>query len=145
MTMRLPLLYSMLALLIAGQTPALMAARSPSDPASQPQPIAPLPTNMPATTLDAIRERAAKFKAVVSVPKLETSPAEIQSAVTNTIARANLSLGEIASCRHDWINFANTVGALDDLVYEATTTADRMQLLKDTSTNAAVRDAAAEA
>ena len=82
---------------------------------------------------------------MVEVPVLETSAAQIQKAVTNTITRGNLALIEIASCAHDWINFPNTIGALDDMMYEATTTANRMQLLKETSTNAAVREAATDA
>ncbi len=120
-------------------------AKAPADPTAQPPALAPLTTNLPTTTLEVFRERAAKFKAVIAVPALETSSGEILAAVSNTIVRANLALGEIASCRHDWISFANSVGALDDLLYEANITASRMQLLKETSTNAAVRDAATDA
>ncbi|MEY2410571.1 MAG: thimet oligopeptidase [Verrucomicrobiota bacterium] len=100
---------------------------------------------MPSTTLEAFRERALKFKSVISLPEFETSPGAIQKSVSNTIRRADLALGEIASCSHDRLSFANTMGALDDLLYEAITTANRMQLLKETSTNAAVRDASTDA
>lgn len=105
----------------------------------------PLTTNLPMTTLEEFRERAAKFKSVVALPTLETSPEQISVSVTSTMARANLALDAIASCRNDLIGFANTVGALDDLGYEVGLAANRMQLLKETSTNAAVRDAATEA
>ncbi len=121
------------------------AAKAPADPAAQPAPSAPLRTNLPVTTLTEFRERATRFKVAIALPKLETSAEEIKPSVSNAIARANLSLGEIASCRHDLISFGNTVGALDDLLYEVNLTASRMQLLKETSTNAAVRDAATDA
>jgi thimet oligopeptidase len=120
------------------------AAKAPADPASQIAPVGPLPTNLPVTTLAEFNERAARFKVAIALPKLETTPDEIKTAVTNAIARADLSLGEIASCRHDLLSFANTAGALDDLLYEVNLTANRMQLLKETSTNAAVRDAATD-
>jgi len=61
------------------------------------------------------------------------------------IARENLVLAEIASCRLDQLTLPNTVGALDDVGFEAGLVANRMQLLKETSTNAAVRDAATDA
>src|SRR6185295_9623628 len=91
------------------------------------------------------QERATRFKSAIALPVLETSPAEIQATVSNTLTKANLMLGEIASCGHDRLIFANTIGALDDLVYQVGTAANRMQLLKETSTNAAVRDAATDA
>lgn len=120
------------------------AAKSPADPAAQPAPIPPLSTNLPVTTLEEIRVRAAKFNALIALPALETTPEQIKTAVSNAIRRADLALGEIASCRHDLLSFANTAGALDDLIYEANLTANRMQLLKETSTNAAVREAATD-
>jgi thimet oligopeptidase len=122
-----------------------VAARAPSDPAAQPAPIAPLPTNLPVTTFAEFAKRARHFKAVVALPKLETTPAAIQSSVSNTMARAELVLAQIASCQLDQLTLPNTVGALDDVDFEAGLVANRMQLLKETGTNAAVRNAATDA
>src|SRR5262249_9879002 len=121
------------------------AARSPSDPAGQPVLTAPLPTNLPVTTFAEFAARARKFKVVVTLPNLEATPAAIQTSASNTIARANLPLDQIGSCRLDQLTLPNTIGALDDVDFEASLVANRMQLLKETSTNAAVRDAATDA
>ena len=53
------------------------------------------------------------------------------------IASAALNAGEV--------NFANTVRALDDLGFELSSTDNRLSVIQQTSTNAAVRDAATEA
>ena len=42
------------------------------------------------------------------------------------------------------VSFDNTIRALDDLSYGASQTANRLELIKETSTNAAVRDAATD-
>ena len=101
-------------LLIAGchSTPEPGSAKAPSDASGETADIAPLSTNLPTTTLAAFRARARQFKGVIALPTLETAPGEIKNSVSNTIARANLSLGEIASCRHDLLSHANTAGAL---------------------------------
>ena len=127
------------------ETPIPVAARAPTDPAARPVLIAPLPTNLPVTTFVEFAGRAKNFKAVVALPNLETSPAAIQSTVSNTIARANIALAQVASCSVDQRTVPNTVGALDDLLFEVNLAANRMQLLKETSTNAPLRDAATDA
>ena len=121
------------------------AARAPADPAGQPVLIPPLSTNLPVTTLPEFAARARKFKAVVALPNLETTPAAIQNSVSNTIARAELVLAQVASCRLDQLTLPNTIGALDDVAFDANLVANRMQLLKETSTNAALREAATDA
>ena len=98
-----------------------------------------------ATNLAGFRKAAAQFKAVIALPELETSPEEIQQTVSNTIARGSASLDAIASCAHDKLTFGNTIAALDDLSYDVELAANRLNLIKDTSTNAALREAATEA
>ncbi len=88
---------------------------------------------------------AAKFNSVISLPKLETSPEGIHRSVSNTITRAGAALDTIASCSHDKLTFNNTIAALDDLAYDIGLTANRLSLLKETSTNAVLRDAATDA
>ena len=126
------------------ETPIPVAARAPADSAPRLVLITPLPTNLPVTTFSEFAARARNFKAVVALPNLETTPASIQASVSNTISRANIALAEIGSCRLDQPTVANSVGALDDLLFEASLVANRMQLLKETSTNAALREAATD-
>ncbi|MFM1767927.1 MAG: hypothetical protein RJA22_456 [Verrucomicrobiota bacterium] len=135
-----------LVLLSALLVAALPAQAASPNPSPRPAPAMPPSTSqLPVTTLEAFQASAKKFRSVVALPQLETSPAQIQASVTNTIARANAALDRVAACQGDDLTFARTVGALDDLGHEVGLTANRLQLLKETSTNAAVRDAATEA
>src|SRR5437773_2077304 len=97
------------------------------------------------TDLPGFQKVAAHFKSVVAVPELETNPTEIQQSVSNTIARGSAALDAIGACGHDKLTFGNTFGALDDLSYDVELAANRLNLIKDTSTNAALREAATEA
>jgi thimet oligopeptidase len=99
----------------------------------------------PAASVQDLNKTAARFKAVVALPDLETSPADIQRSVSNTIARGESALNAVGSRPRSEINFRNTIVALDDLAYQLDLTANRLSLLKETSTNAAVREAATEA
>jgi thimet oligopeptidase len=95
--------------------------------------------------LRAFEARAAKFNAVIAVPTFETTPKEIQTTLTATIAAGNRALDRIGRLRADTVRFDNTVNALDDVRYQATTAANRLSLIEQTGTNAAVRDAATSA
>jgi len=97
-----------------------------------------------ATNLTSLQKAAAHFKSVIEVPELEESPAEIRQSVSNTISRGEAALDAIASCRHDNLTFGNTVAALDDLSYDVELTANRLNLIKETSTNSALREAATD-
>jgi thimet oligopeptidase len=96
-------------------------------------------------TLQAFQARAAKFNAVVSVPTFETSPTELQTTVTRTIAAGNLALDEIAKVPPGNVGFDNTVRALDLLHFEATTVAHRLSLVGQLSPDATLRAAATAA
>ena len=103
------------------------------------------PPHFHPTNVAGFQKLAAQFKSVISLPRLETTPAGIQRSVSNTITRAEAALDEIAACSHDKLTFNNTIAALDDLGYDIGLTANRLNLLKETSTNAVLRDAATEA
>ncbi len=95
--------------------------------------------------LGEFQKRAAKFNSVVTVPTFETTTNEIATTLTNTIATGNTALDRIGGLVPAEVNFANTVCALDDLGFQLMRAANRLDLLKETSTNAAVRDVATEA
>jgi thimet oligopeptidase len=99
----------------------------------------------PACNLGEFQKRAEKFNSVVTVPVFETTTNEIAATLTNTIVAGNAALDRIGGLAPAEVNFANTVRALDDLGFQLMRAGNRLDLLKETSTHAAVRDAATEA
>ena len=102
------------------------------------------PPHFHPTNVAGFQKLAAQFKSVITLPKLETTTNGIQRAVTRTISRAEAALDAVATCAHDKLTFDNTITALDDLAYDIGLTANRFNLIKETSTNAALREAATE-
>jgi thimet oligopeptidase len=106
------------------------------------------PTNMPhesaIKTLAAFQAKATKFNSILAVPEFETTPEAVRQAVTNTIKAADAQLNALGKLRPEQAAFGNTVKALDDISYEAGTMANRLSLIKETSTNAAVRETATD-
>jgi thimet oligopeptidase len=90
------------------------------------------------------RKRAAKFDSVVSLPQFEISTTEIQSAVRHTISVANAALDRLGALRSGDVTFENTARALDDIGYQISLTDNRLSLLKETSPQAELRDAATD-
>ena len=95
--------------------------------------------------LEEFKRQASRFKATVSLPHFETTTDEVKELVRKTMARGNAGLDAIAALESPKVTFRNTVGALDDIGYQIGLTANRLSLIKETSTNAALRDAATEA
>ena len=102
------------------------------------------PTNE-AGLLRAFKRRAAKFDCVITVPQFETTTNGVRFAVRQTIAVGNAALDRIGALKPRQVTFENTVRALDDIGYQISLADDRLSLIKETSTNAAMRDAATEA
>ncbi|HNR70058.1 MAG TPA: M3 family metallopeptidase [Verrucomicrobiota bacterium] len=99
----------------------------------------------PADRLKEFRERAAAFNAVITLPQFETTPDQIRLNLRETIARGNAALDQLGRLKPGEVTFENTVRALDDIGYEINLTGDRFGLIKETSTNAALREAATDA
>ena len=104
----------------------------------------PLPRSQP-VNLAEFERAAAHFKSIIRLPELETTSESIQRTLSNAVDRGEAALNAVASCAHEELNFGNTVAALDDLTYDIGLTAHRFNLIKETSTNAPLRDAATEA
>ena len=98
-----------------------------------------------AGTLDAVVERAGQFHSVISLPRFEASTNEIQQSLRETITAGNSALDRIAALDPAKANFRNTILALDDIGYQIGLTDNRFQVIKETSTNAALRDEATDA
>lgn len=126
----------------------LTACSTPEPPStSQPKPNPtppPHPDQFSPRDVDEFRRVAAHFKSTVAVPKLESTPSQVRQSVSNIMARADAALDAIASCSHDKLTLGNTIVALDNLAYDIGLTANRINLIKETSTNAALREAATE-
>jgi len=120
-------------------TGLLSAAKVP-----EPKTISTSTVRAPAQTLAAFQTRAARFNSVISLPHFETSAEEVGQSVTNTIREANAALDQVGQLQPGQATFANTIRALDDIAYRANLTANRLELIKETSTNALVRDAATD-
>ena len=89
--------------------------------------------------------RAAKFKNAIQLPRFETSTNEIQASLQQTIASGNSALDSLAATDLHKVTFQNTAGALDEIAYRIGLTANRFSVIKETSQDAAMRDAATEA
>ena len=89
--------------------------------------------------------RAAKFKSVIHLPQFETSTNELQASLQQTMKAGNAALDTVAATDPRKVTLQNTAGALDDIAYEIGLTANRFSVIKETSQNAALRDAATEA
>jgi Zn-dependent oligopeptidase len=98
-----------------------------------------------ADSLAAFQARAAQYHSVVTVPTFETTPEAVQATVDQTIAQGNAALDALGRLQPGEVNFHNTIQALDDLAYLVQRASERLELIEQTSTNAAVRDAATEA
>jgi len=99
----------------------------------------------PADPLAAFEQRAAKYNSVVTLPVFETTPAEVAATVGQVITDGSAALDRIGQLKPGEVNFVNTIRALDDAGYIIQTAENRLDLIDQTSTNAAVRDAASDA
>jgi thimet oligopeptidase len=137
--MRFSVLLGAVCLFAACSTP------EPKSPYTRKSLESPPPPLLQPTTLAEFEQAAAHFKSVIRLPRLETTTEAIQRSVTSTIGRAEAALDAIAGCGREQLTFGNTIAALDDLTYDIGLTANRLHLIKETSTNAALREAATEA
>jgi thimet oligopeptidase len=96
-------------------------------------------------SLPEFQKRAAKFNSIISLPQFETSSNEIAASVQKTIANGNAALDRIGALDPKKVTFQNTIIALDDIGYQIGLTDNRLSVIKETSTNAVVRDTATEA
>jgi thimet oligopeptidase len=102
------------------------------------------PSNMDTKTLADYQRDAKKFNSLISLPSFETTTNQIAQSVKDTIATGNQALDKIGRLPPSQVTFANTVCALDDAGYMAGLTENRLEIIKETSPTAAMRDAAVE-
>ncbi len=88
------------------------------------------------------QQRAAKFNSVITLPTFETTTNQVRAVVSKTIESGNVALDKVGALTAEKVRFENTVRALDDVAYEISLSANRLALIKETSTNAAIRETA---
>ncbi len=86
-----------------------------------------------------------KFKNVLRLPQFETTTNAITATANLTMTNANAALDRIGKLTAGEVNFTNTIRALDDNGVQVGEAMNRLYLIKETSTNAALREAATEA
>lgn len=86
-----------------------------------------------------------KFNNVLRLPEFETTPAALTATANLAMTNANAALDRIGKLTANQISFSTTIGALDDNGLAVAEVMNRLSLIKETSTNAALRDAATEA
>jgi thimet oligopeptidase len=128
----------MLRIIVAGILALALAACKSPEPRLEPNPSA-------GGALAALQTQAPAFNSRLSVPEFETTPGAVRRSLSNTLARANAALDRVGALQPTQVNFTNTVWALDDIAYEAGFTLNRFDLIKETSPDAALREAATEA
>src|SRR5712672_1854095 len=96
-------------------------------------------------TVDDFRAGAAKANAVLTIPDWEKTPAAIEAAMKDAIAKANAALNQIGAQDPGKVTFKSTVVALDDVTYQASLAANKATIIKETNTNPAMRTAAENA
>src|SRR3989441_4972953 len=119
-------------------SPVLMAADS--GPASVG--AAPEPAPAPLRDVAAFQAAAARNHAILTLPRFEKTPAEIEATTRAAIADATAKLDALAAQDPAKASFASTVAALDDILYPVGAAAYRISLMKETQPDAAMRDAA---
>jgi thimet oligopeptidase len=95
-------------------------------------------------SLARFQQQAGRFNAVITLPQFETTTNAIELSVKTTIAAANAALDQIGRLQPAEVNFTNTLRALDDVDYGINLAENRLQLIKETSTDSALRDAATD-
>jgi thimet oligopeptidase len=122
--------------LICGLTAALGGC------STKPEATPPMPVEH--NTLAGFQQEADKFNSIIRLPEFETSTNAIQDSVKTTIAAANAALDQIGRLQPSDVNFNNTVRALDDVNYSIALMANRLEIIKQTSTDATLRDSATD-
>ncbi len=84
---------------------------------------------------------AGQANAVLAIPDCEKTPEAVEAMMKSTIARANKALDEIGAQDLKKVTFPSTFVALDDLVHDAMTGANKAAIIMETNTGERMRAA----
>ncbi len=92
--------------------------------------------------LSSFQPAANKAKVLFELPVWEKTPAEIDASATTAMAAGDKQLDAVAALSVEASNFANTIAALDDAFYEVMNVSDRIDVIRESSQDKAMRDRA---
>src|SRR5476651_98012 len=95
--------------------------------------------------LEDLQAQAAKFNAILTIPTFETTTEAVNQSADAALSAADTALDAIGKLPPKQVSFANTIGALDAIGHNVGTVANRLTLIRETSPDAAVREAAEKA
>ncbi|MEA1890059.1 MAG: M3 family metallopeptidase [Pseudomonadota bacterium] len=134
---RFPIL--MAGLFLASVLSACVQGESTDDQPSKIEPADNLPT------VASFQGAARKAKVLFELPVWEKTQAEIDASVTAAIAAGDKQLDAIAGLDKEKADFANTIAALDDAFYQVLNVSDRIDVIRESSQDEAMRDRALQA
>lgn len=122
------------------------ASSSPAPTASgKATPAEVAPKAPPMANLADFKAKAARYHGIISVPHFETTTNAIFASVKTTMHEADAALDRMGRLGAGEVTFTNTAGALDDVNWAIGETENRLEIIKETSPEAALRDAASDA
>jgi thimet oligopeptidase len=90
--------------------------------------------------IDDLKKKAAEFHNIITIPQWESKPDEVKSAIETIIRESNQGLDVIGSQDLSKVTFDSTIGALDAIAWKAGNVSNRIQVVKETSPDSAVRE-----
>lgn len=103
------------------------------------------------TTADRAQRSLAEFQLAadarrvrLAIPEFETTPGAVVASADAAMAQADADLERYAAQNLDSASFRSSIARLDDIVYPVVNVANRLSLIRETSTDPAVRAAASD-
>ncbi len=96
-------------------------------------------------SIDDFQAAAAKKNSVLTIPDWPQTPEAVDTMTKDAIAKANAALDAIGKQDLSKVTFKSTIVARDDLVYEATLSANKAVVIQQSNTSPAMRTAAENA
>ncbi|MDQ6810096.1 MAG: Zn-dependent oligopeptidase [Verrucomicrobiota bacterium] len=101
-----------------------------------------LPCRAETADFASFQERAANAGGVLTLPDWPQNADAVRTMMRQTLATATDALGEIARLKEDQVTVANTAAALDQINWQAQTAANIASVVRDTTADVPVREAA---
>jgi len=96
------------------------------------------------TTVSSFQAAAKKANVLFELPVWEKTPAEIEASATAAMEAGDKQLDAVAALSVEASDFSNTIAALDDAFYQVLNVSDRIDVIRETSQDKAMRDMALE-
>ncbi len=98
----------------------------------------------PLKSVEEFQKKAASFKEVISIPPFETTADAVKASAAQAISDGDAALDKLGKLDPKTVTLENTIKALDYLTYQTGRTESRLDIIKNASPEAAMRNAATE-